>query len=432
MNIHSSQLRALEVLVGAFTADQQAMVEALQPQGDANQFLQQGLNVVTEIIRAQGVWEFYREKFQLRFSPDFKISLRVADLVAWDCYRPVLQDAADLGILPRAQLREPPLCYYEAEFSPATWVRGSEPTDLRDLLGGTVRTPIPVIGLPWDHGANLWEFLSLPHEAGHDLEADLKLRAPLLKSLENALRRGGVPDARIAVWKAWQAETFADLVGLQLVGPAFLEALMHLLLLPPAEVTSYKAADPHPTHFVRILMGVAYLRGLIQGDRPEEGHQRQELSNYAGRIEKVWKQLYGDPPQLGDFAADFPLVFRGLMDTELPVLKGSTVRALIPYTATDHIRIGAAAAYLGTGQNHPARLRPRHCIAAARLAATRAGQANGEIARALESINERTSRLVNENAPPGLLAADSKAHRDFIAGFAKTISVTRAARGRLP
>jgi hypothetical protein len=424
MNIHSSQLHALDLLVGAFTKDQQTMVDALNPKGDPGQFLQQGLDLVAQTIRAQGVWDFYRGKFQLRFSPDFKDSLRIADLVAWDCYRPVLEDAADLGIIARAPLREPPLCYYEAEFSPATWVRGSEPSDLRDRQGGTILTPIPVIGLPWDHAENLWDFLSLPHEVGHDLEADLKLRPALVHSLENTLR-DGVPDTRVQVWKAWVAETFADLVALQLVGPAFLESLMNLLLLPLGMVTTYNSADPHPTHYVRILMGAAYVRGLIQGDQPAEVRQRQELSRYADRIDAVWKGIYGDPPQLRDFIADFPLVFKSLMDTPLPALKDTTVRALVRYTAADDIRIRAASEYLETGQNRPARLRPRYCAAASRLAVSRSGIQGVGLATALKSINDRTARLVNDNAPEGVLeGSDSKARRDFITGFAKTISVS--------
>ena len=424
MNIHLSQLRALDNLVAAFTKDQLEMVEALNPQGNRGQFLQRGFDVVNEIIRAQGIWDFYREKFQLRFSPDFKAALRVADITAWDCYRPVVENAADLGILPQREVRKPPLCYYKADFSPETWVRGSEPPDLRDRQRGTIRTPIPVIQLPWDHAENLWEFLSLPHEVGHDIEADLNLRTALLQSLEDALRQGGRQDDRIQVWKAWMAETFADLVALQLVGPAFTEALMHLLLLPPAYVTTYNDADPHPTHYVRILMDTAYLRGLIQGEQPAAIRQRQELSSHAGRIEEVWKGIYGDPPQLQNYITDFPLVFKGLMDTPLPVLKGNTVRALIPYSAADDIRIRAAADYLETGRNRPGRLRPRHCVAAARLAVTESSRQRNGLAMTLQSINDRTARLVNDNAPQGVLASsDLKKHRDFIASFAKTISI---------
>jgi hypothetical protein len=430
MNIHSSQLEALNILVGAFTKDQQGRVDGLVPGGNPDQFLRGALDLVVETIRAQSVWDFYRGKLQLRFSPEFKASLRVADVVAWDCYRPPLEKATYLDIIPAAHLREPPLCYYEATFSPATWVREDASTDLRDRRDATVLTPIPVIGLPWDHAENLWEFLSLPHEVGHDLEADLKLRPALLQSLEATLH-GKVPGERISVWKAWLAETFADLVALQLVGPAFVDMLMHLLLLPPHHVNTFRPDDPHPTPYVRILMGTAYIRGLIREEAAADARQRAALSKDADRIDEVWRALYGAPPQFQNYLADCPLVSRSLMDTPLAALKGNTVRSLIPYSAADDLRIRDAAEYLRTGRNRPGRLQPRHCLAAARLAVSGPGQVAGSPPAALQDINDRTARLVNDNAPEGLLRGKLEAHRDFIAGFSKTIPV-EPARRRIP
>jgi hypothetical protein len=171
---------------------------------------------------------------------------------------------------------------------------------------------------------------------------------------------------------------------------------------------------------------------LVQGDQPAADRQRQELSKDAERIERVWKGLYDATPLLRDYLADFPLVFQGLMDTPLPALKGQTVRALIPYTAADDIRIRAATDYLASGLNRPGKLRPRHCLAAARLAATRTSRQEAGRDGLLKLINDRAAALVNDNAPPGLLEADSKAHRDFVAGFAKTITLTRTMQKRLP
>ena len=62
----------------------------------------------------QKVWDFFRKKFELRFSDTFKDILWVADTVAWDCYRPVLEAAAGEDILPKSQFREPPLTYLTA------------------------------------------------------------------------------------------------------------------------------------------------------------------------------------------------------------------------------------------------------------------------------------------------------------------------------
>jgi hypothetical protein len=125
--------------------------------------------------------------------------------------------------------------------------------------------------VPWDHVENVWELTSLMHEVGHDLEADLKLRVPLVASLTQKLRAAGVPETRIARWAKWEGETFADLVALQLGGPAFAYALFHLLLLPGPTVTMLDPDDPHPNHYVRILMNAAYVLTLVPGNASLKG-----------------------------------------------------------------------------------------------------------------------------------------------------------------
>ncbi|MBN2547933.1 MAG: hypothetical protein JXB15_02150, partial [Anaerolineales bacterium] len=143
-NLHFSQLQAIGVLTQTFSEQQQALLAQLDPAGDAVIFQNLGLELIKSIIRSQRTWDYFRDKLELRFSPNFKEPLWVADTVAWDCYRPTLEGAAGLGILPQAELREPPLTYLTAEFSPATWVRGSRPNDGRDYHLGTANLPIPV------------------------------------------------------------------------------------------------------------------------------------------------------------------------------------------------------------------------------------------------------------------------------------------------
>lgn len=416
-NAHFSQINAIEILMNAFVDRQRSLLNQLNANGDAAAFKQTGFELVKEIIKSQKVWDFFRDKLDLRFSPTFKDVLWIADTIAWDCYHPVLDSAREDLIVAAAVLREPPLTYLTAEFSPATWVRGSRPNDGRDYHLGTANLPVPVIELPWDHVGNLWEFLSLHHEVGHDIEADLKLRGSLLNSLQQKLT-GSAPPERIRVWQAWLGEVFPDLVGLQLGGSAFAYSLLHLLLLPKQMVTTYDPDDPHPTHYVRIPMNAAYIRTLVAG--------RQELEADAADIEAQWTALYGNQPQFDAFVSDFPLVFEALMDTAFPILKGKTVRELMPFKAAHDIRIREAAAFLLSGQNAPGNIPPRHCVSAARLAVNEAAAADSTtLAAKLQEINDRTNALIRSNAPPGLRAADNDTtpHKNFIRGFAETISV---------
>jgi hypothetical protein len=422
MDVHFSQLLALEVLVEALVDKQRAALQDLDPEGSPEAFSTAAFDLVQQIIKSQRVWDFFRDKLELRFSPDFRDILWITDTIAWDCYRPVMDRAVAAGIVPAAEVREPPLTYLTAEFSPATWVRGSRPNDGRNYSLGTSTLPIPVIEVPWDHLGNTWELVSLHHEVAHDLEVDLKLRTELLDSLRTALSGAGVPDERIRVWLSWEGETFADLVGIRLGGPPFAHGLMHLLILPSSMVKTYNPSDPHPTHLLRILLNAAYVRTLACGN--------DAVVAQSEAIRATWLELYGQPSSaLQPFVADFEHVFNGLTGSPLTALGGRTVNDLIPYTAADDIKIRAAAGYLETGLDAPAPLSlpPRHAISGARMAAAAvieraAADAAYDLADAFGTLNSRLFQLVRDGAPPGLRASDSSdRHKRFIAGFADAL-----------
>lgn len=413
-NLHFSQLQAIGILMDTFSSQQAQLLANMQTAASPAAIQEVMLELIKNIIRSQKAWDFFRDKLELRFSPAFKEVLWAADTVAWDCYRPVLDRAGDINILDKNLLREAPLTYLTADFSPATWSRGSRPNDGRDYTLGASCLPVPVIAIPWDHVENIWELMSIHHEVGHDLEADLKLRGPLCDALKKQLSHAGLPAKRIQQWLDWQGEIFADLVGLQLGGPAFAEQLMNLLLLPAELVIVSDPSDPHPTHYPRILMNTAYLPTLVKGHLP--------LQEDARRISDSWTALYGRLPQYDKTLQDFQLVYPALMDQPLAELKGKTVRDLLPYSLADDLKICKAREYLATGMNKPGPLPPRHCISAARLAVTRAAGGSGLTGEFLDAINQRTLKLVKENAVEGLHGGDgSSRHKIFIAGFADQI-----------
>lgn len=422
MDVHFSQLEAIKILTDAVVADQQTLAANLDPAGDAEMFRVGAIQLVDRLIKGQRAWDFFRDKLELRFSPDFKDVLWVSDTIAWDCYRPVMDRAVAAGIVPAATVREPPLTYLTAEFSPATWVRGSRPNDGINHDLGTALLPIPVIEIPWDHLGNLWELVSLQHEVGHDLEADLHLRPVLRQSLQQALAAKGVPQARITIWTGWEGEVFADLLGLQLGGPAFALGLMHLLLLPAQMVTTFDKDDPHPTHYTRILLNAAHIRTLVSGNATT-------IAADATALETVWTGQYTKPAALQPFEGDFPTVIEALMDTKFPILQNKSVRELMPFTAADDARIRTAANFMLTGQNAPGpqTMAPRHAASAARIAASEAvkqslgggGGGAAAIATGLGDINTRLLQVVRDQAAPGLRAGDgSTPHKDFVASFA--------------
>ena len=411
-NAHFSQLQAIEILVNTLVNEQRALINALDPAGTAEDFNQGSLNVVKSIIRAQKSWDFFRDKLDLRHSPNHKESLWVADTVAWDCHRPVMDQAVQFGIINPTHLREPPLTYCTANFSPATWVRGSRPNDGRAYDLGESRLPIPVIEMPWDHLGSAWEYLALHHEVGHDIEADLKLRPVFQQSLQQTLSAANVPLDRIEIWLKWQGEVFADFCGLQLAGPAFTESLMRLLMLPSVVVKTYDEDDPHPTHYPRILLNVAYVKTLGQS---------QALIDHASELEANWKSIYGNntgDPTLDALPSDFSLIIKALIDEKFSLLKNHSVRELIPFTDADDAKIRAAERFFRTGMNRPANLRLRHTVSAARMAINKAAQ-EGTVTEILCSdIHNRVAEYVRDSAPDGLRGGGADEHEKFIASFA--------------
>lgn len=432
MEAHHSQLAALEILMESFIERQRKLLGELKPLGPAQEFAGKAHELVHKLVRSQQVWDFFRDKLELRFSPTFSEPLWVADTVAWDCYRPVIESAADAGIIAKAKLREPPLTYLTAELSPATFARGHNFQSV-DPQEGTVRLPIPIIELPWDHAGSVWEFTSIAHEVGHDLEADLELRAVIKLKLQDVLSREGVPQERIDEWKGWAGEVFADLVALQLAGPAFTETLMNLLMMPTEEVVSVKKGGEHPTPYIRVLMNADYIERLVPGSAM--------LGAHAQEIRDRWLAFHGSQPQFDGHIGDFQYVFEAVMETPMQTLKGKDVRTLIPFTAGDDMRIRAAAKYLLTAQDAPAMgsLKPRQCVSAARLAVTQAARALEEIgpeeeddearlARIRAELEERltdigrlASELVHESATPGLRGVSWSTSSSYIASFVDII-----------
>jgi len=422
-----SQITAVHVLVDEFIQQQRVSVQKIAAGAT---FAEDAYVLADDIARAQGVWDFFRDKLELRFNPDFQPRVAIADTVAWSCYMPVLERAVAAGLLEKDSLREPPLTYLGARLYARTFEKGSQPFEHGAyLLEESHSLPIPVIELPWDNLANLWELLAIPHEVAHDLEADLGLQQPLDEALAKALDAAGAPEERRAVWGTWRPEVYADLVAMQLAGPPFGEYLIHLLLVPQAEAITVTENDPsHPAPFVRILMASHYAKTLVGG-----GKAAAALAVDATALEAQWRAVYPATPNANPAAGlvdpligDIPVVAAALMDTGLPSLKGATVRSLMPYLPADDARLRSAAAKLAAGQVPPDKAPPRLCVSAARRAVAIIGAARKgeELGPALADLDRCAQRYVEANTPPGVRAITTRARGEYIQSFVERIRQT--------
>ena len=339
------------------------------------------------IIRGYKYWHFVRDKLELRLAGRYQGPLWLADTIAWDCFGRVVSKA-------RTDRPTPPLCYYWAGFSPQAYYRGQQVAALHDDLGDSFEALIPVIELPWDHAANPWESLAIPHEVGHILERDLGLAGPLTDAVASELRDPSVPAKRAETWARWRAETFADLVAVQFAGPAYVESLLHTLILLPDDVIKEFDPEkaPHPTHHLRIYFLCEHARNRFPFEKAQQ-HLRE--------IEGLWRSIYGDlDANLKAYLGDLARIERALMGKKLEALGARTVADLLPeYTEATDTSIRLAARSLVEGRRVTVRVDPRHAAAAARIAVTAALSGVGDRGGSLEKIARRMEEAVRQYAP---------------------------------
>ena len=300
------------------------------------------------------IWDFYLELFGQRQSTyaDWLLS---CDRIALDCYQP-----AFLGIgVSRSIPSPPPFAYMKTGFSPATFRRG---IPLRRL--GRQRNPFPLIQLPHHRLVNPWTLGAVLHEVSHNLQNELGLAKAVPRKIGRRLLDAGLGRSVAMTWTRWNRETFADLCGLLLGGPAVVGSLMDVLGRSRAATLSYIPGKPHPTPYLRTLLSVELLR-------------RMGFPDEARRYEKAWKALYPDPasgdipaPLLRTFETACPLVVDAIAMRPYRELGGKPLAEVVRFAPKEQQMIEEAARRLSAGAD-PGVVPARFLIGAARVAMDR-------------------------------------------------------------
>lgn len=305
-------------------------------------------------LTAEQVWDFYFELFgqrQSRFGP----WLLACDRIALDCYQ-----YAYLGVGSSRSIPAPPaFSYMRTGFSPATFRRG---LPLRRL--GRRLNPFPLIQLPYHRLVNPWTLGAILHEVSHNLHNDLGLARVVPAEIGRRLVAAGVPVGVAAVWVRWNRETFADLAGLQLGGPAVVASLMDVVGRSPEFVTRYVAGGVHPTPYLRVLMSVEQLHRM---GFPEE----------ARLFRSIWLRSYPRPapgvmpePLLRTFDLACSTVLDVVCDTAFPSLGGKTLAQALRFEPKEQHMVEEAARRIAQGDD-PGVVPERFLIGATRFALDR-------------------------------------------------------------
>ncbi|MGY1700814.1 hypothetical protein [Geodermatophilus sp. SYSU D00766] len=307
--------------------------------------------VAHEHVRAvERVWDFYTVFFGQR-QGRFGEWLLGCDRIALDCY----QDAF-LGLGTARSVPQPaPMCSMESGPTPATFRR-----DVRLRRLGFQRNPFPQIQLPYHRLVNPWTLGAVLHEVSHNLQNELGLARVVPETVERRLVEAGHPPQVARVWRRWNRETFADLCGLLLGGPAVVASLMDILARAPVSVWTWNPTAVHPTPYLRLFLSAELLSRM---GFPEE----------AEGSRRAWRRAYGRP------AAPYPKAVlesaddavRIVVDTmcfrPYETLGRRTLAQVVRFAPKEQQMIEEAAGRLARGID-PGILPERFLIGAARLA----------------------------------------------------------------
>jgi hypothetical protein len=100
---------------------------------------------------------------------------------------------------------------------------------------------------------NLYRPTALCHEAGHQIAHETGWTAELADALRTGLARNAA--ALGALWSGWASEIAADAFAFVQTGYAAVANLHDVISGDSASVLGIAALDPHPTGYVRILLG---------------------------------------------------------------------------------------------------------------------------------------------------------------------------------
>lgn len=272
-----------------------------------------------EVLLLFRIWAFYRDKLSQRFVPWQKEVLEVADELAYSFWRPAQQAAVDAKKTARDKAgvaREPPLVFLNGDVSPFALTRAARDAfTVEQVEVGLDATrvawaqrvldalPVPAVGMPYFSGRFVPELLLLAHEVGHHVEDDFDLTEDLERAVRSALQ--GEPRARRDDWLAWTGETFADVWGVLVGGPAFVDAMSAFAISLGRDLESERPAPgaKYPTVLLRaeVLFATLEELGLVKEAASRRASLRARfakntLAEYEPSCRTVARALLGCSP----------------------------------------------------------------------------------------------------------------------------------------
>jgi len=345
------------------------------------------------------LWERYTAAVLQRFTGLMGVELRAADLVVQNIFARFLKQVPPENIAYSPDVV--PLVYGGEGGLRAYFTHPPE-----------LDRPFALINLPHAAFSNVWQWLALPHEVGHDLYAtvrglDTELEKALSDAMRHAVKKGDITvpavnldltphgvshtiryapeDFLAALWSGWANESQGDMMGLINCGGATIIGLQQIigfdadgmwLARPGDDGKIEDFPEPHPVSFVRNALNIAGLRML------DKGHK-----GIADEIETRFKALAPNAHEVVFAFANTTIPFARvkttelvksaeiaaevLLKTKLKVLGNKSYCELATFTEDDQAKVDSCVEPLSKGDASFAEaegVEPRHALAATVLA----------------------------------------------------------------
>ncbi len=342
-------------------------------------------------------WYDFERMVLQRAAGVYTTELRAADRVALDIFRRFYG----------SNQFAPANRSYSDNARPVTFIGPTGP-DAYYTWPPNTRRPLGIVNLPDGSANNVWSWLALAHEVGHDIYASIfHLGEELEAALQSALRDAGAAgqfaladvnydDERYAMkltgadfasllWKRWANEAQADIVGLLNCGSAAAVTLQPIIgfdteqTMEP-DLMSYDsqtqryglAPEAHPTPYLRNIFNIAALRALGFNQQADELQTRFEsLRPAATQVE--FKLEFGGAlvtsQPIAELEKTVAVAVPVFLARQFAALNNHSYRQIIDFSAQDQMIVdGIVDKLLGGDPLFDADARPRHALSATVLA----------------------------------------------------------------
>jgi hypothetical protein len=199
--------------------------------------------------------------------------------------------------------------------------RGAGASFLREGIRTPYNAKIPMalIQIPYGRLVAKYDLFSLCHEVGHDLTYRLSLDKQMIPILKMALKNAGAETIISDLFCTGITEILPDLCGLLKCGLAQASSLRDILSVPKDLAFIISTRDPHPSPYIRVLLGFENCRQMwgkgVCDEMEKDWIEMYPLDNVPSNTLKILKSM----------RKYLPVVSKTLLGSRLSVLKGKKI-----------------------------------------------------------------------------------------------------------